>query len=138
MNILNAMIPDRPLQGVVAGRSFKPDEALVESGVLTLRMAVGQASETVVEVHGIQRIGEPLEGKAFELPEVSGMNTPTVFFRWNDPTRIDTAVRRFYNRFALKLEFGRVRDGRISGKIFVAVHDGDKSFINGTFDAEIR
>ncbi len=138
MNILNATIPDRPLEGMVAGRSFKPDEALVESGVLTLRMAVGQSSETVVEVHGIQRIGESLEGKAFELPAVSGMNTPSVFFRWNDPTRIDTAVRRFYNRFALKLEFGSLQKGRIDGRIFIAVHDVDKSFINGTFEADIR
>ena len=66
------------------------------------------------------------------------MITPSVFFRWNDPTRIDTAVRRFYNRFALKLEFGSLQKGRIDGRIFIAVHDVDKSFINGTFEADIR
>jgi len=138
MNILNAAITEDPLAGRIVGRTFRPDEAALESGVLRFRMDVGQASETMVEVHGIQRIGEPLEGKAFEMPSVSGLNTPSVFFRWNDPTRLDAAVRRFYNRFAFKLEFGRIRDGRISGKLFIAVHDVDKSYLNGTFEAEIR
>jgi hypothetical protein len=36
------------------------------------------------------------------------------------------------------LEFGEPRDGRMPGKLYFAAPDAAKSWVAGTFDAEIR
>jgi len=138
MNVLHAAIADKPAIGRIAGRPFESDETLLENGVLILRMGPADTPNLVVEIHNVQRPGESIDGKTYELPHVSGVNTPAVFLRWRDPTKLGMKVQRFYNGFAIKLEFDRVRGGRITGKVFVAVPDGKKSYINGTFDAEAR
>lgn len=138
MNVLHAAIADKPLIGRIAGAAFQPDVALLESGVLILRMGSEKSPELIVEIHNLQRPGELIDGKTYELPHVSGVNTPAVFLRWRDPTELGMKTQRFYNGFAIKLEFDRIRGGRITGKVFVAVPDGKKSYINGRFDAEAR
>ncbi|MGY8654989.1 MAG: hypothetical protein ACKVJX_15350 [Verrucomicrobiia bacterium] len=138
MNVLHAAIADKPLIGRIAGNSFESDETLLENGVLILRMGSKESPNLIVEIHNLQRPGESIDGKTYELPHVSGVNTPTVFFRWRDPKKLGMNVQRFYNGFAIKLEFDRIRGGRITGKVFVALPDGKKSYINGTFDAEAR
>ncbi len=138
MDVLNATIAEEPVMGRVVGQAFQADEALIENGVLILRMGTEESPDRVVEIHNVQRIGESLDDKTFESTNVSGVGTPAVFIRWDDPKRLDLSVQRFYNRFAIKLEFDRMRGGRIRGKVFVAVPDGKKSYINGSFDAEVR
>lgn len=138
MNILHAAIADKPVIGRVSGGAFMADEALLENGVLILRMGSEDSPKRVVEIHNLQRAGELIDGKTFELAHVSGVNTPAVFLRWQDPTRLGMNTKRFYNGFAIKLEFDRIRGGRITGRVFVAVPDGKKSYVNGTFDAEAR
>lgn len=138
MNVLHAAIANKPLIGRIAGAPFQPDNSLLENGVLILRMGPEASPELVVEIHNLQRPGELIDGKFHEIPSVSGVNTPAVFLRWRDPTELGMKTRRFYNGFAIKMEFDRIRGGRITGKVFVAVPDGMKSYINGTFDAEAR
>ena len=40
--------------------------------------------------------------------------------------------------YALKVAFGEAANGRIPGKIYISLPDENKSFVAGTFNAEIR
>ncbi len=137
MNILNAGIPEEPVFGEINNKEFKLDAALVENGVLILRDGSEKSPDFQVEVHNIQRPGEALDGKKFELPKVSGVATPAVRMKWTDPTKLRMPMRLYDNSFAIKLEFDNMKDGRISGRVFIAVPDGRKSFVAGSFDAEV-
>ena len=137
MNVLNAGIPDEPVSGEVNNLEFRMDAALIENGVLILRKGSERSPTQVVEVHNIQRPGEALDGKKFELADVSGVNTPTVRMKWEDPKKLSMPMRLYDNSFAIKLEFGNMEDGKIPGKVFIAVPDGQKSYISGSFTAEV-
>jgi len=137
MNIPNAGIPDEPVTGTINNIEFKLDSAVIENGVLILRKGSSKHPVLVVEVHNIQQPGEALDGKKFELPNVSGFNTPKVVMKWEDAAKLRMPMRLFDNSFAIKLEFGRMVDGKIHGKLFIAVPDGRKSFVTGAFDAEV-
>ena len=137
MNILNASIPDETVAGQINGVKFTTEAAKVENGVLILRQGGVKYPDLIVEVHNIQRAGELLDGKKYELPVVSGVATPSVILKWQDPKKLRMPTRPFYNNFAIKLEFEKMVDGRIRGKVFIAVPDGRKSYISGAFDAEV-
>ncbi len=137
MNIPNAGIPDEPVTGMVNNIEFKLDSAVIENGVLILRKGSSKHPVLVVEVHNIQQPGEALDGKKFELPNVSGFNTPKVVMKWEDAAKLRMPMRLFDNSFAIKLEFGKMVDGKIHGKVFISVPDGRKSFVTGAFDAEV-
>ncbi len=137
MNIPNAGIPDEPVTGTVNNIEFKLDSAVIENGVLILRKGSAKHPVLVVEVHNIQQPGEALDGKKFELPNVSGFNTPKVVMKWEDAAKLRMPMRLFDNSFAIKLEFGRMEEGKIHGRVFISVPDGRKSFVTGAFDAEV-
>lgn len=137
MNILNAGIPEKPVSGLINGLKFSPESVKIENGVLIMRQGSAKYPDLVVEVHNIQRTGESLDEKKYEMPEVSGVGTPSVTLKWQDPKEINMPTRPFFNKYALKLEFDKMVDGRITGSIFIAVPDGRKSFIAGRFDAEV-
>ena len=42
------------------------------------------------------------------------------------------------SRYALELEFGEEKEGRISGRIYVCLPDNKRSFVAGKFSAEIK
>ena len=42
------------------------------------------------------------------------------------------------NGYALKLVFGEPVDGKMTGRIFIALPDESKTFVGGTFEALIR
>jgi|GEM_PF-6026066 len=137
MNIPNAGIPEEPVSGTINNQEFKLDSALIENGVLILRKGSVKYPVLVVEVHNIQQPGEALDGKKFELPNVSGFNTPKVVMKWEDAAKLKMPMRLFDNSFAIKLEFGSMVEGKIKGKVFIAVPDGRKSFVSGSFEAEV-
>jgi hypothetical protein len=57
--------------------------------------------------------------------------------RWKDDQ--DKGVsQNIGSGYALKVAFGPVVNKRITGKLYIALPDESKSFVTGTFDAEIR
>ena len=62
---------------------------------------------------------------------------PRVVLRWKDDQQ-QPATETITNGYALKLVFGQATNGRMPGKIYLCLPDAAKSFVAGTFDAEIR
>jgi hypothetical protein len=50
----------------------------------------------------------------------------------------ETRTKEFKYGYALKAAFEKPKDGRLPGKIYLALPDEEHSFISGTFTAEIR
>ena len=62
---------------------------------------------------------------------------PKVVLRWKDEQ--DQARKQdFTSGYALKMIFGEAIEARIPGKIFLSLPDEGKSFVAGSFEAEIR
>jgi hypothetical protein len=56
--------------------------------------------------------------------------------RWRDGGQ--TARENFDGGYALRLEFGALANNRIPGKIYLCTPDESKSYVAGTFNADIR
>jgi hypothetical protein len=59
-----------------------------------------------------------------------------VTLRWKDGDQVQKTV--YESGYALRLEFGALENGRLAGKIYFCAPDELKSYINGSFNAEIR
>jgi hypothetical protein len=57
--------------------------------------------------------------------------------RWKDEQQ-KGVTRNINNGYALKVAFGDAANGHIPGKIYISLPDENKSFVAGTFNAEIR
>lgn len=131
-------IPDKPAAGKVRGKEFKIEMAKLEDGSLVLRQGEGFA--THLEEFEITFRGENVgnyAGKTFTVKpdqENSGFGIQLAFSK--EPGSISTSA---HNRgFAMRLEFGTAKNGKIPGKIHLRLPDEAGSFVVGTFEAEIK
>jgi hypothetical protein len=62
---------------------------------------------------------------------------PRVTLRWKDDQQ-QPAKQEFKGGYALRVAFGQPVNGRLPGKIYLCLPDEAKSFVAGTFDAELR
>lgn len=131
-------IPDKPAAGKVRGKEFKIEMAKLEDGSLVLRQGEGFA--THLEEFEITFRGENVgnyTGKTFTVKpdqENSGFGIQLAFSK--EPGSISTSA---HNRgFAMRLEFGTAKNGKIPGKIHLRLPDEAGSFVVGTFEAELK
>ncbi len=131
-------IPDKPAAGKVRGKEFKIEMAKLEDGSLVLRQGEGFA--THLEEFEITFRGENVgnyAGKTFTVKpdqQNSGFGIQLAFSK--EPGSISTSA---HNRgFAMRLEFGTAKNGKIPGKIHLRLPDEAGSFVVGSFEAEIK
>ena len=137
-DISDQPIPDKPATGKVRGKDFKIEMAKLEDGSLVLRQGEGFA--TRLEEFEITFRGENVSnyaGKTFTVKpdqENTGFGIQLAYSK--KPGSISTSTT---NRgFAMRLEFGTAKDGKIPGKIHLRLPDEAGSFVAGTFVAEIK
>ena len=136
VNLTAAKIPTAPVSGNVRGYGFQLDRAVIQQGRLDLRQGSEWPPDVGVSLHLFADRTEDLAGRTVVL-EVTRTNAPRLILRWKDAE--DQVITKDYRRgYAARVEFGPVVSNRISGRIFVAVPDDTKSYVAGTFDAEIR
>jgi len=129
-------IPASPASGRVHGYSFIADRATLARGSLTLRQGSGWPAELAVAITLAAARGEDLAGKVVtNLPNRRG--SPPITLRWREPDG-RMAAESLRAGYVLRLEFGSVHDRSIEGKLYLATADAEKSFVGGTFRAEIR
>ena len=69
--------------------------------------------------------------------EATRSNAPRTILRWKNENG-DPATKDFRHGYALKVEFGQVAGNHLPGRIFIAFPDDPRSYVAGTFNAEIR
>ena len=138
LDIANAALPGTPAAGRLLGDGFRCELATLTGGNLTLRQGPSWPPDLGLTVYLFAKAGEELSGKTVEVPHDRSPPLPKVTLRWKDDQHPKGATRNFNAGYALKVVFGDATNGRIPGTLYIALPDDAKSFVAGTFEAEIR
>jgi hypothetical protein len=131
LNLADVIIPETPAAGRVNGRDFLSQRATLQGGKLDLR-----SGGTGLTIQLFAKQGEDLAGQSINI-EASRTNSPKVILRWKDDQE-KSATKTIRAGYALRLEFGQVTNARMPAKIYLCTPDDAKSYVAGTFIAEIR
>lgn len=135
LDLGNVAIPDSPVSGRIAGRSFTCQRATLHGGTLNLRQGATWPPDVGLTIYLDAERGEDMAGRQYIFSP--GDNLPRVAMRWKDsqgkPVKHNLKVP-----YALRLEFGPVLSNRVPGKIYCCIADPEKSYVAGVFEAEIR
>jgi uncharacterized membrane protein YjgN (DUF898 family)/Tfp pilus assembly protein PilF len=131
-------IPEDPAEGEISGMPFAVDEADIQNGVLSLRQGSDVPAEREFVVSLSLKKGETAEGKRYTVSRVAGSGVPRVQMKWLDEETEAVKTETFSQGYAMRLEFGPLEEGRLSGKIYLCVPDGAKSYVAGLFSAEMK
>ena len=135
LNLDAATIPNSPAVGRIHGQDFIVNHADFRNSTLILRSGVeGLLDNGIAFDFG----GAQAEALVAQSINVSTNNEATahVTLIWRNNAN---AGRIIFNRgYAMRLEFGVLMNNHLPGKIYLCTPDAEKSYLLGTFDAEIH
>ena len=137
LDLTNLTFPEGGAVGSIHGNGFVCEKATLQGGNLTLRQGRSGPLELQLSVAFFAQQGEELSGKTIEIPSDREPPLPKVTLRWRDEQQQE-ARKSIPSGYALRVAFGEVGNGRIPGQIFICLPDESKSFVAGSFDAELR
>ncbi len=136
LNLAGADFPEETAAGRIHDRNFFCEHALLQDGTLALRQASRRRPELIVNVYLSATQTQELDGKRFNIQTNDSGTTPRIVLRWREG---DLRVAQgFTNGYVMKLEFGPIAGDSMPGKIYLCLPDASRSFVAGTFTAEIR
>ena len=136
LDLTNAVFPDTPVAGRIHGSGFLCEKAILRGGLLSLAQGKSFPWDLGINLYLFARQGEELSGKTVTVSP-DQPRAPRVSLRWKDAQQ-EPATETIHNGYLLKLAFGQATNKHMPGKIFLCLPDEAKSFLAGTFDAEIR
>jgi DNA-directed RNA polymerase subunit RPC12/RpoP len=134
LDLSDVTFPEEAAAGAIHHRAFTLDRATLTGSNLTLRVGRSGAVELGINIYFFNRQPEELSGKTAEVKPTDG-TAPRVVLHWKEANRVSET---FHHGYAMKVEFGPLANGALPGKIFVCLPDESRSWIAGTFRAEIR
>jgi DNA-directed RNA polymerase subunit RPC12/RpoP len=137
LDLAEATIPDATAVGSIHASGFFCERATLQGGHLTLRQGRLGPADLGITVQLFAHEGEELSGKTVEIQSDRAPPLPKIVLIWKDDQQ-KPVRRNISNGYALKVAFGEAASGRIPGKIYISLPDENKSFVAGTFNAEIR
>ncbi len=137
MDLDKAGIPDSEVTGMIHGQSFTLTRVTLQGGNLSVRQGAGWPPELAVAILFPAKHGEELSGKSVRIAASQIPPRPKVVLRWKDEQG-QPESRTFVDGYALIVDFGQAANGRMPGKLYIALPDDEKSVLAGTFNAEIR
>jgi len=130
-----AVIPDSPAAGRIHGQDFIVERASLQNGTLTLRYGTRGAVTLGVLINFGGTQPEALAGRSLNII-TSAPTAARITLIWQDGGK--TTRQNLEGGYALRLNFGEVSGTRLSGKIYFCAPDETKSYVAGTFNADIR
>ena len=134
LDLSDMAFPEMPLAGSLHHEAFVLDRATLTGSNLMLRVGRNGPVEVGLNIYFFNRQAEELSGKMAEVKPMDS-TAPRVVLHWKEEKR---KSETFHNGYAMKVEFGPAAYGGIPGKLFICLPDESKSWIAGTFIAEIR
>jgi hypothetical protein len=141
LDLTKATFPKKAAAGKIHDRDFVCREAVLQNGLLVFRSGRGWQSEMAANVFistnaFSTNAPEVLAGGSFDVSTNHSGLVPSVSLFWQEG---DLRVMQvFTNGFAMKLDFGKISGTKLPGKIYLCLPDEAKSFVAGTFTAEIQ
>lgn len=136
LQLASVKIPETPATGRIHGRRFDLQRATLQGGTLSLRQGATWPPEAGLTILLYARQGEDLAGKVINL-ETNRVKPPRVILRWKDE-QDQPVTEHVREGYALRLEFGQVSGKRMPGRLYFCAPDEKRSYVAGTFEAEIR
>jgi len=136
LNVTNATIPAGQVVGSIHGNGFLCERATFKAGRLSFRQGPPALPDLGITVSLGVRQAEQLRGKAVVVTPINPVPAPRIALRWKDDQQ-EPVTEHIHSGYAMKIVFGAVVDGRIHGRLFIALPDEQKSFAAGDFEAEI-
>jgi len=131
-----AVVPETPAAGRIHGRNYLTGRAYLEAGTLTMRTANQGPPDLGLSVYLHANRSQDLAGQTISVTSDS-TNAPRVRLRWKNDEQKSQLVD-IPAGYALKIEFGQLVGNRLPGKIYLSTPDDEKSYVAGTFNADIR
>jgi hypothetical protein len=137
LELAKAVIPGTAASGRVRGAAFACERAALVGGNLNLRQGSGSPPDLGVTVALFAKLGEELSGKTIEVLPDRPPPIPKITVRWKSDQPKGSS-HSYTEGYLLRIVFGQAESGRIQGKLYLALPDEQKTYVAGTFDAEIR
>ena len=132
LDLATAKVVEKPASGKIHGVNFSVESKLIQKGQLVLRQDNGSMRLFAFTIP--MKPGEGLMGKSVVITSDETNHLPQVVMSWKDDGSKTPGIVTFKKGYAMKLEFGQPADGKLPGKIFLAVPDAEQSFVSGTFE----
>ncbi len=130
LNLKGSTIPEATAAGRINGQDFICQHATLTGGFLALR-----DGDVAFNLFFGNATAAMLAGKTINVG-TNAASAARVMLRWKDGDQ--TMHETFTNDYAMRLEFGGVTNNRIDAQIYLCTDDEHKSYVAGTFRAEIR
>jgi DNA-directed RNA polymerase subunit RPC12/RpoP len=130
LNLKGVAIPADTAAGRVEGQNFVCERASYSNGSLSLR-----SGDLGISVSFGGAPIESLAGKTINVT-TNAASAARVALRWKVGDQ--TMRESFTNDYAMMLSFSILTNNHFSGKIYLCTSDNKKSYVAGTFDAEVR
>jgi len=135
LNLAGVTIPDRPVGGRIHGRVFHNPRVILKDGALTFRQGPVVPPDLALTIVLFTQDGWAMARRSINI-ETNRESAPPVLLRWKDAQQ--QIVKRYIREgYALRLDFGRALGDRMPGRIYFCAPDETKSYVIGTFEAEI-
>jgi hypothetical protein len=136
LDLVKAVVPETQVSGCLSSNGFFCEKATLQGGNLFLAQGNGFPADLGIAI-GLLQQGPALNGKTILILANRAPPVPLVVMRWKDE-RDEPVTKNFTGGYALQLSFGQPANGRIPGRIYIALPDEAHSFAAGTFEAELQ
>jgi hypothetical protein len=136
LDLTNAAFPETVAAGSIHDSGFLCEKAILQGGRLSLLQGKTSPPDLALALYLFAHQGEELSGKTVQI-DPDRTRAPRVVLRWKNAQQ-QPATETINGSYALRVVFGGATNGRMPGKIYICLPDSSKSFVAGTFDAEIR
>jgi hypothetical protein len=137
LDVDTAKIPEGKANGTLGGTNFMVETAVCVPQLLRLSEGAAAAPDRELQIFLRLNAGDSLTGRTWTVnpQDPAGKSVPQVVKRWKANPRSATQSKTFSSGYAMKLELGDVEANMITGKIFLALPDPEKSVVAGVFKA---
>lgn len=131
--------PNEPIAGRVGGQEFKPDKVELQGDGLTFRTGKEFFADREIKLF-LGGDFDSFEDLKIEVKPDQGFST--------DTPHVHMAVKKtgdglpdsktFMEKYAMKLQLGRIVDDKLAGNIHLCLPDNDKSYLAGRFIVNVK
>jgi len=139
MTLAGVETPSSVVAGRLHGRPFKIDKVVLDGrGWLKFMQGTDAIADLEMDIVLFERDINKLSGRTVTVPSQTPGPVPRLFMMWKDAGASTPNQTSFTDNYALRLEFGPLAGGSLPGKIYLCIPDKEKSFLAGTFEAQLK
>jgi hypothetical protein len=131
-------IPRSKVNGIISAEPFTPNIIHFSRNGRAFVLLFRQGTNSIErELYVVLRPkpGQSIETNTFIVSKALKTGAPQVTKKWKTSPRY-SAQKSYSLGYAMKLEFGKLSDGILPGKIYIALPDKEQTVVAGHFEAE--